>query len=235
MARWILRGNTRSNLAIVSNLGVAYVIKVGNVPSTTGYGEPVQSFLNFKDGERVIGATLVPPSEGESEVKELWLVATAGGMGLFCRPDMAETTKSGRRYARVKEGDEITVAVPGEGDRVTAVTRQGKLLSFPADQLPELAGPGRGVILMRLDKGDAVASALLHPRRAKLVVIGSDGSERPLERPELGQRAQKGRRVVKKIEVAELRLLDPPLAPVAAAPLKGNGRSKQGSLFDEED
>ena len=58
-AKWILRGNTRDTLALFSNFGVAYVMKVGNVPATTGYGEPVQSLLNFKDGERIVNAALV--------------------------------------------------------------------------------------------------------------------------------------------------------------------------------
>ncbi|MGH7789610.1 MAG: DNA gyrase/topoisomerase IV subunit A, partial [Candidatus Binatia bacterium] len=64
-ARWILRGNTRDALALLSNLGVAYVMKVTAVPATTGYGEPVQSLLNFKDGERVVTALLVRPAAGE--------------------------------------------------------------------------------------------------------------------------------------------------------------------------
>jgi DNA gyrase subunit A len=234
VARWILRGNTRDNVALFSNLGVVYVVKVTGVPATTGYGEPVQSFLNFKDRERVVWAELVAASEGEPP-KERWLVATAGGMGLFCGPDLTETTKSGRRYARVKEGDEITAAGRAAGDVVTAITRQGKLLSFKAGQLPELSGPGRGVILMRLDKGDAVAAALCHPRQAKLLVVGADGSERKLDRPELGQRAQKGRRAVKKIEVAELRLAEPAEAPPPASPAKGGGSGRQRSLFDDED
>jgi len=232
-ARWILRGNTRDNLSILSNLGVLYVIKTANVPATTGYGEPVQSFLNFKDGERVVAANLVPPSEVEGATsKERWLVASAGGMGLFCRPDLAETTKSGRRYARVKDGDEIAVALPGEGATVTAVTRKGKLLSFPAKQLSELAGPGRGVILMRLDKGDRLVAALTHDRGAKLVAVGADGAERRIERLELGSRAQKGRRALKKIEVVELRPAEQ-AAPAASA--KSEGKPRQTSLFDEED
>jgi DNA gyrase subunit A len=231
-ARWILRGNTRDNVALLSNLGVAYVIKVSSAPATTGYGEPVQSFLNFKDGERVAGAVLVPAVE-DAAPKERWLVATAAGMGLFCRPDLAETTKSGRRFARVKDGDEIVTALSATGDVVTAVSRQGKMLSFKADQLPELSGPGRGVILMKLDKGDRVAGALCHRRAAKLLVAGADGSERRIERVELAQRAQKGRRVVKKIEVADLRPAEPATAPVPDAGPKTNGR--QRSLFGDEE
>ena len=93
--------------------------KVANVPATTGYGEPVQSLLNFKDGERVIAATLVDPPNGtaaEEGSRRTLAGATAGGMGFFCRPDLSETTKSGRRIARTKEGDEILVVASADGD-----------------------------------------------------------------------------------------------------------------------
>ena len=125
VAKWILRGNTRDNLALFSNFGVAYVMRVGNVPATTGYGEPVQSTLNFKDGERVIAAALVRGATASGTMPSkrrrrsgrspAWLVATARGMGFFCRPDLSETTKSGRRFARTKEGDEIVVVAPADG------------------------------------------------------------------------------------------------------------------------
>jgi len=229
-ARWILRGNTRDNVALFSNLGVVYVVKVTAVPATTGYGEPVQSILNFKDGERVVQAQLVAAAEPGAP-QEPRLVATTGGMGLFFRPDLSETTKSGRRYARVKDGDEIAVAVPAAGEVVTAITRQGKLLSFAAKELPELSGPGRGVILMRVDAGDALAGALCHGRKDKLLAIGADGSERQLERAELAQRAQKGRRAVRKLEVVELRPLAPP-AP-ASAPPSGSGSGRPGAKGDD--
>src|SRR4029077_15901580 len=87
-AKWILRGNTRDNLALFSNSGVLYVMHAVAVPATTGYGEPVQSLLNFKDGERVVAAALVPPTDGEDTpaAAPRWLVATAGGMGFFLRP-----------------------------------------------------------------------------------------------------------------------------------------------------
>src|SRR6185295_5842392 len=39
-AQWILRGNTRDNLVLLSNLGVLYALQVTNLPATTGYGEP---------------------------------------------------------------------------------------------------------------------------------------------------------------------------------------------------
>jgi DNA gyrase subunit A len=241
-ARWILRGNTRDSLALLSNFGVAYVMKVANVPATTGYGEPVQSLLNFKDGERIItavlvttpapanGAAVVEPGPGQRELftrddertggrgvdvittgseharrVTRWLVASAGGMGFFCQPDLTETTRSGRRFARTKDGDELVTALPAEGDTVTAISSGGNVLSFPADELPELAGAGRGVILMRLDPGEAMIGTVCHPLEQPPTAVAGDGSEKRVPLPEGGHRAQKGRKALKRFNPVELR------------------------------
>ncbi|MFI5366733.1 MAG: DNA topoisomerase (ATP-hydrolyzing) subunit A [Candidatus Binatia bacterium] len=206
VAKWTLRGNTRDNLALFSNFGVAYVLKVVNVPATTGYGEPVQSLLNFKDGERVVAARLVTPAgEGETpDAAPRWLVATAQGMGFFCRPDVTETTKSGRRFARAKEGDEVLVVAPAAGDTITAATAAGKVLTFPAAELAELAGVGRGVILMRVDKGDRLVGAVCHPLDQPPIAVADDGSERRFHLPEVAHRAQKGRKALKRFKPAKL-------------------------------
>jgi len=203
-AKWILRGNTRDNLALFSNLGVAYVLKVANVPATTGYGEPVQSLLNFKDGERIVVATLVAGDVQTGAAATPWLVASAAGMGFFCRPDLSETTKSGRRFGRPKDGDEIIVVAAAAGDTITAASADGKVLSFPAEELPELSGAGRGVILMRLDKGDHLIGALCHPRAETPIAVAEDASERRFQTPELAHRAQKGRKVLKRFRAVEL-------------------------------
>ena len=54
----VVRGSTKEPMAIFSNLGSAYVIRINDVPASTGYGEPVQKLFNFRDGERVVGALL---------------------------------------------------------------------------------------------------------------------------------------------------------------------------------
>jgi DNA gyrase subunit A len=207
VAKWILRGNTRENLALFSNFGVAYVMKVANVPASTGYGEPVQSLLNFKDGERVVAAALVaaasddesPPAAGPR-----WLAASARGMGFFCRPDLDETTKSGRRFARTKDGDEIVVVALAPGDTITGATAAGKVLVFAAAELPELAGAGRGVILMRVDKSDRLIGAVCHPLDQPPIAVADDGTERRFHLPEAAHRAQKGRKALKRFKPVDL-------------------------------
>ena len=84
--------------------------------------------------------------------------------------------------------------------------RGGKVLSFPAEELPELAGAGRGVILMRLDARREPGRRRLPPgRRGRRSPIGDDGSERRISLPELAHRAQKGRKALKRITVVDLR------------------------------
>ena len=55
----LLPGSTRDRLVLFSSKGTVYVMRVADVPATTGYGEPVQSLLKFGDGERVVVARLI--------------------------------------------------------------------------------------------------------------------------------------------------------------------------------
>lgn len=215
--RWVIGTNTRERIGLFSNRGTLYVMRVSNVPATTGYGEPVQSLLNFGDGEHIVAATRIAEEPQEQEERQadlfaredhdrpLWLVATRRGMGFFCSPETTETTRSGRRFARLKEGDEVVSVTPARGDTVTACTRKGKVLRFPAGEVPVLTGPGQGVILMRVDADDGLVGALCHPSGTAIVARDEEGKERRLTGIEGGRRAQKGRKALGRFRAAEIR------------------------------
>src|SRR5207253_504459 len=82
------------------------------------------------------------------------------------------TTRAGRRVARVGEGDEIVSIEPVLGKMVVVATRRGKMLRFGIDDVAELSGPGRGVILMRPSKeeDDRIVGALALAKDATFVV-----------------------------------------------------------------
>jgi len=210
----LLAGTTRDRLVLFSTRGTVYVLRVADVPATTGYGEPVQSLLKFGDGERVAAARLVREN-GEGQValpgleQKAILVATAKGYGFRSEPDLSETTRAGRRVARVGEGDEIVSIEAVRGPVVVVATRRGKMLRFTLDEVVELAGPGRGVILMRPSKegDDRVVGALALKKDATFIAVTLDGAERKIavgDVPE-GKRAGKGLKVVKRGGVAALR------------------------------
>ena len=52
----LLPANTRDNIAIFSSAGKVYVNKAFDLPTGSGFGEPVQHLFKFGDGERPIMA-----------------------------------------------------------------------------------------------------------------------------------------------------------------------------------
>src|SRR5581483_4375399 len=213
----VLPGTTRDRLVLFSTRGTMYVLRVADVPATTGYGEPVQSLLKFGDGERVAAVRLVREGGG-GEAQPLLpglessavLVATARGYGFRATPDLSETTRAGRRLARVGEGDEIVSVEPVLGPTVIVSTRRGKMLRFDLDEVAELSGPGRGVILMRPSKKEAddrIVGALALPKQAGFIAVTGDGGERRFDVNDVpaGKRASTGLKVVKRGGVASLK------------------------------
>src|SRR5881628_1118512 len=215
----VLPGTTRDRLVLFSTRGTLYVLRVADVPATTGYGEPVQSLLKFGDGERVAAARLLREDGGGEaqpvlpgmEAKAI-LVASARGYGFRTEPDLSETTRAGRRVARVGEGDEIVSIEPVTGTTVVVATRRGKMLRFALDEVAELSGPGRGVILMRPGKedDDRIVGALALPKQAGFLAVTPEGTERRFDVSDVpaGKRAGKGQKVVKRGGVAALKRLD---------------------------
>ncbi len=236
--QWVLRGSTKDYLALFTNRGMLYVIKVLQAPATTGYGEPVQSLLNFGDGERVIAATLISSEhDGQgSSFPAAWVALSAAGFGARIKPDFSETTKSGRRIARPAEGDEIAVLVPVTGATLTVATAGGYVLSFSIEELPELAGAGRGVRAIRVGPGDRVLGGVSHAPDSPPIAVDERGERRRLHISELGHRGQRGRPLLKRFKLLSLlpreentSLTRGSKAPgVLPLPLKGsdNGSSK---------
>ena len=82
------------------------------------------------------------------------------------------------------------------------------MLSFDAEELAELAGAGRGVILMRLDARDRMIGARCHPIDRTPIAVDSEGTERRFQPPQLAKRAQKGRKILKRFKAVDLRSRD---------------------------
>ncbi|MFN8601393.1 MAG: DNA topoisomerase IV subunit A [Candidatus Binatia bacterium] len=143
---------------------------------------------------------------GKGEVIELveearpLLVVSAGGYGFRAAPELSTTTRAGRRFARVADGDELIAVTSPDGPEVLCLARSGKGLRFPIGEATELSGVGRGVILMKLDDKDRVVGAVVPPAKSKLFVQIEGAGERAVARDDFpkGHRAGKGHKVVKR-------------------------------------
>ena len=170
-----LRGGTKDALAIFSNLGSCYVIRINDVPASTGYGEPVQKLLNFRDGERVV-AGLVTSGNGPSAVPAgtLAIALTRKGFGFRFNldPHRELSTRAGRRFAKPAEGDEVVGVLPvAPKDMLCVVTAEARALVCAADEAAELANPGRGVTMIKVGDDDEVVGFALGKAKDEEVLV----------------------------------------------------------------
>jgi DNA gyrase subunit A len=170
-----LRGGTKDALAIFSNLGSCYVIRINDVPASTGYGEPVQKLLNFRDGERVV-AGLVTSGNGPSAVPAgtLAIALTRKGFGFRFNldPHRELSTRAGRRFAKPAEGDEVVGVLPvAPKDILCVVTAEARALVCAADEAAELANPGRGVTMIKVGDDDEVVGFALGKAKDEEVLV----------------------------------------------------------------
>ena len=151
----VLAGNTKNNVAFFTNFGSAYVARIVDIPPSTGYGDPVQKLFKFKDGERVVAAQSLDP---RVRTKDEHLVAVSkNGYGLRFQlaPHLEVSTRAGRRFARVAEGDEIVGVKPAPANGTLALaTFHAHQLVIDLEDVNVLANPGRGVTVVKLAADD---------------------------------------------------------------------------------
>jgi DNA gyrase subunit A len=161
----VLPGSTRATAVFFSNFGVAYTCRLVDVPASTGYGDPIQRLFKFKDGERVVSAySLDPrvspkikaPKEGDVPPVHALAVTSDGFAFRFSLEAFIEpSTRAGRRFAKPAQGHDVlgVAKVTGE-ETVIAATRQARAMLAPAAEINFLSGPGKGVMLIKLQKGE---------------------------------------------------------------------------------
>ncbi len=197
----LLSGSLKSNVVFFSNLGTAYVTRFNDVPASTGYGDPVQKLFKFDDGERVVGALSLDPRLPQPE--KLVAVSKRGfGLRFTLAAHTEVSTRAGRRYARPPVGDElIGVSAAGEKDLLAVVTRKTFALVCKVSEVNELAGPGKGVTVIKLAPDDEVAAFLCTTRKDESIALETTkGKSLTLSpgRYEVTSRAGKGREMSKK-------------------------------------
>ena len=214
------RGGTKESLALFSNMGTCYVLRVNDVPQSTGYGEPVQKLFNLRDGERVVGGLMLTAAQAPAAA--VCAAASKRGFGLRFNldPHREISTRAGRRFAKPAEGDEIVnVAVAPAKSVVSVVTADARALVCAADELPELANPGRGVTLIKVDDDDVVLAMAVTAKGDKeapaLVAEADTGKKIPVGpgRYAVTGRGGRGHSLGRKVKIVRVSLAEPTLGP----------------------
>ena len=230
---WVLPGSTRSTIGFFTNFGTCYTTRVDEIPSTTGYGDPVQKLFSFEDKERVVGAVsfdernlpdAVPPElESQAEIfgdglpdfseyeGDPYIVAiTKQGQAVRFTIDgyTDPSTRTGRMYARLEDGDQVVRAMIARGhENVCLASHQGRALIFPVHQIRVYKGAAKGVIAIRLEDGDRVLGfTLSDAARDGLRVVTNNGREEIVRTTKFDptSRGGKGTLVIKRGYFAEV-------------------------------
>jgi DNA gyrase subunit A len=200
-------GSTRASVAFFSNFGACYVCRIHDVPPSTGYGDPVQKFFKLADGERMIAmlsfdprALDVPASSDDAEEPEppFALAITRGGLGFrfSLRPHRDPSTRAGRKYAKLNEGDEVLAVMPADrAEAVLVAASDGHTLGVRLDDVAMLSGSGKGSMVMKIDEGERLVGAILAMSEGDRMTVETEkGVERTFVAGSiLGTRGARGR------------------------------------------
>ena len=183
----VIPGSTLDAIVFFSDDGVAYTLAVGQIPVSSGYGEPLAKHFKLADGAKIIGGIPTDPrftpaddpSGGETPPPYL-LIATQQGqvMALSFSAFRAASTKSGRKYCRLATGDQVVfVSIIRDHQTMFLATREARVIHFELSEVPVLSGAGRGVRGIKLEDGDEVLGAVLLGRPSDcLRVVNANGN-----------------------------------------------------------
>jgi DNA gyrase subunit A len=166
---WIYRARARQTITFFSDRGIAYTLRVNDIPLTTGHGEPIQKQFAFEDQEHIVGVLCHDPR---------------------CLPDPGKTPQTPPRLVQRLLDDELTghgengdgangvASTNGTGQTDAAslppppygilLTAGGKVLRFSLSAFAAVS-TRKGRLAVRLDAG--------FPGDVVVGVEATDGSE----------------------------------------------------------
>jgi DNA gyrase subunit A len=218
----VLPASTLDPVIFLAEDGTAYTMRANEVPASSGYGEPITKYFKMADQVKIVAAVTgdprFTPADGPDGTPHL---AVALSNGYVFRIPLAayraESTKSGRKFARPEPGERVVMArlVGGETGMMLA-SRLGHVIHFPLDEVNLLAGVGKGVIGIKLDgKDQCVGGALVSDgrrnelNRLTLEMDNGKADEYTPERVKSHSRGGKGERVRQRVEFT--RAVPPPI------------------------
>ncbi len=245
----VVPGSTLDHVVFFADDGTAYTLRMNDVPASSGYGEPITKFFKLSDNVKILAALTtderftpkdVPPANGEPAGPYVFVV-TAQGQALRSplTPFRVESTKVGRRYVKLNEGDKVVmVTVPRQEETVYLASADGHVIHFRIDDVNVLSGIGKGVLGIKLDEGDVcIGGALMGGRFDKFVLETTGGKTMEFGRAkyEVTSRGGKGHEALKR--AGFVRVVSPPIELVDWDRVEGkaekaaNGEAK--TLFEE--
>jgi topoisomerase IV subunit A len=162
--------------------GRVYSVAVAVLPGARGDGQPVTTLIELESGTH-------PAHYFAGPAHATLLLSSSGGYGFLASVEaMTSRPKAGKAFISCAEGE--TVCKPSHasgtssGTAVNAATHVacassgGRILTFEITELKQMAGGGRGLMLIDLDAKDSLAGAAAYTRSVRIDGIGRGGKAR---------------------------------------------------------
>jgi DNA gyrase subunit A len=241
-------GSTLDYVVFFADDGTAYTMRMNEVPASSGYGEPLAKFFRLGDQAKIVNAIttderFTPPQQPPAKPKKKGeepdppgpyvLAVTAQGQTLRTplAPFRVASTKAGRMYARLNEGDRVVLAtVLKNEESIFLASAHGHVIHFAIDEINILSGVGKGVMGIKLADDDlCLGAALVSERNPALVTETANGKTLEFKgtKYEITGRAGKGFEAVKRTTF--LRVVPPPIELVDWDQLEGKKNGEKNS------
>jgi topoisomerase-4 subunit A len=163
-------------LAFGSN-GRVYSVPVAALPGARGDGQPLTTLIELEAGTQLLHYFAGPA--------QAWLLLSgSGGYGFLATlENMTSRQKGGKAFITLGEGESVcrpslanlpapAGVVPSglylPATHVACVSATRRVLTFEISELKAMAGGGRGLMLMDLDKKDSLAGAAAYIRSVRI-------------------------------------------------------------------
>ena len=163
-------------------VGRVYSVAVSLLPGSRGDGQPISTLIDLESGTQPQYFFAGPSSA-------TLLLSSSGGCGFLATVGaMASRPKAGKAFISCSEGETIckpshvsgtSASLPlSPATHVACASTAGRILSFDITELKQMAGGGRGLMLIDLDAKDTLAGAAAYTRSVRIDGIGRGGKAR---------------------------------------------------------
>jgi topoisomerase-4 subunit A len=139
-------GKSNQNVCFLDSTGRSYAVPAHTLPGARGQGEPLSGRVSPPSGAGFVAALMGKDSD-------TYLMSTDAGYGFVVRyADLPTNKKAGKTVLTVPKGARVQPprrVDAAAGDRIAVVSNEGRLLVFPARDLPEMAR-GKGNKMMAI-------------------------------------------------------------------------------------
>ncbi len=162
--------------------GRVYSIAVSLLPGARGDGQPVTTLIELESGTQPLHYFAGPASA-------TLLLSSSGGYGFLASVEaMTSRPKAGKAFISCAEGETVCKPSHASGTsgstplnpatHVACASTAGRILTFEITELKQMAGGGRGLMLIDLDAKDTLAGTAAYTRSVRIGGIGRGGKAR---------------------------------------------------------